>query len=337
MRHGAERDGSVAGRRCHRPPARRDRRPAGDGSLPETQRSLVDALAHLARRGRRGAANRIGARGGTFERVRRNPIRPVGEGIGRVLSATRAGRWAASCLVPPEVGGSRGGYRGGGRGGRHRLLRRTRSLHPLLPERLCRLPDPDTGQVRAASPPRPPPPGPGRLPLVAGVGALLGAILVYRVAPEAEGHGTDAAISAVHHNPRGVRFRAVIVKIVASALTIGSGGSGGREGPTGQISAGFGSLLARTLDLDPADARIAVRHGHRVGHRGHLRRTAGRRGAGRRDPLPRRLRPGRAVAELHRLRLSATSSSVPPRGTRPSSATTSTTTSPIRPGCCGSH
>ena len=81
---------------------------------------------------------------------------------------------------------------------------------------------------------------------------------MFRFAPEAEGHGTDAAISAVHHNPRGIRFRAVIVKIVASALTIGSGGSGGREGPTGQISAGFASLLARELDLSPADARIAV-------------------------------------------------------------------------------
>lgn len=106
--------------------------------------------------------------------------------------------------------------------------------------------------------------GPGRpwaLPLIAGGGALLGAILVFRVAPEAEGHGTDAAIAAVHHNPRGVRFRTVIVKIVASALTIGSGGSGGREGPTGQISAGFGSLLARVLELPPEDARVAVATG----------------------------------------------------------------------------
>lgn len=99
------------------------------------------------------------------------------------------------------------------------------------------------------------------LPLVAGTGALLGALLVYRFAPEAEGHGTDAAIAAVHHNPKGVRFRAVIVKIVASALTIGSGGSGGREGPTGQISAGFGSLLTRVLELEPSDGRIAVATG----------------------------------------------------------------------------
>lgn len=102
---------------------------------------------------------------------------------------------------------------------------------------------------------------PWALPLIAGVGALLGALLVYWVAPDAEGHGTDAAIDAVHRNPRGIRFRTVIVKIVASALTIGSGGSGGREGPTGQISAGFGSFLARFLDLTPSDARIAVASG----------------------------------------------------------------------------
>jgi chloride channel protein, CIC family len=99
---------------------------------------------------------------------------------------------------------------------------------------------------------------PWAIPPVVALGALLGALLVFRFAPEAEGHGTDAAISAVHHNPRGIRFRAVVVKIVASALTIGAGGSGGREGPTGQISAGFASLLARELDLGPADARIAV-------------------------------------------------------------------------------
>lgn len=99
------------------------------------------------------------------------------------------------------------------------------------------------------------------IPLITAVGALLGSILVTRFAPDAEGHGTDAAIAAVHHNPRGIRFRTVLVKIAASALTIGSGGSGGREGPTGQISAGFGSFLARFFDLSPSDGRIAVSAG----------------------------------------------------------------------------
>lgn len=99
---------------------------------------------------------------------------------------------------------------------------------------------------------------PWALPLVVGLGGLISGVLVFGLAPEAEGHGTDAAISAVHHDPRGIRARVSFVKIIASAITIGSGGSAGREGPTAQISAGFGSMLARWLDLTPADARIAV-------------------------------------------------------------------------------
>jgi H+/Cl- antiporter ClcA/CBS domain-containing protein len=99
---------------------------------------------------------------------------------------------------------------------------------------------------------------PWALPLIVGVGGLISGFLVFGLAPEAEGHGTDAAISAVHHDPRGIRGRVAFVKIVASAITIGSGGSAGREGPTAQISAGFGSMLARWLDLTPQDARIAV-------------------------------------------------------------------------------
>lgn len=96
------------------------------------------------------------------------------------------------------------------------------------------------------------------IPLVVCGGAVISAMLVTRWAPEAAGHGTDAAIEAYHRDPRSIRVRAVIVKMASSALTIGSGGSAGREGPTAQISAGFGSLLTRWLNL-PADVgRIAV-------------------------------------------------------------------------------
>lgn len=102
---------------------------------------------------------------------------------------------------------------------------------------------------------------PWAVPLVVGLGGLLSGMLVERFAPEAEGHGTDTAIDAVHRNPRGMRARASLVKIVASAVTIGSGGSAGREGPTAQISAGFASMLARRLDLTPTDARIALTAG----------------------------------------------------------------------------
>jgi H+/Cl- antiporter ClcA/CBS domain-containing protein len=106
---------------------------------------------------------------------------------------------------------------------------------------------------------------PWAIPLVVALGGLIAGIIVFRLAPEAEGHGTDAAIAAFHHGARRIRARIPLVKLLASAITIGSGGSGGREGPTAQIGAGFGSWLARVLDLDARDARIAVACGMGAG------------------------------------------------------------------------
>jgi chloride channel protein, CIC family len=106
---------------------------------------------------------------------------------------------------------------------------------------------------------------PWALPLSVGLGGLISGIIVFRLAPEAEGHGTDAAIAAFHRGARRIRGRIPAVKLVASAITIGSGGSGGREGPTAQIGAGFGSFLGRFLDLDARDARIAVASGIAAG------------------------------------------------------------------------
>lgn len=98
------------------------------------------------------------------------------------------------------------------------------------------------------------------LPLITGGGGLVAGIIVFSLAPEAEGHGTDAAIHAFHEG-KAVRARIPLVKLVASAITIGSGGSAGREGPAAQISAGFGSLLATLLRLDIQDRRIALATG----------------------------------------------------------------------------
>lgn len=102
---------------------------------------------------------------------------------------------------------------------------------------------------------------PWAIPLTVGLGGLLSGLVVFGLAPEAEGHGTDSAIDAVHHNPKGIRARVSAVKILASALTIGSGGSGGREGPTGQISAGFASLLSAKAGLSDETARLGVAAG----------------------------------------------------------------------------
>jgi CIC family chloride channel protein len=96
------------------------------------------------------------------------------------------------------------------------------------------------------------------LPMVPTVGGLLSGLIVFGLAPEAEGHGTDAAIDAFHNKKGEIRSRTPIVKLIASAITIGSGGSAGREGPTAQIGAGFGSFIGKKLHLSLHDRRIAL-------------------------------------------------------------------------------
>ena len=96
------------------------------------------------------------------------------------------------------------------------------------------------------------------IPIVAAVGGLIVGVLIYKLAPEAEGHGTDEAIAAFHRKDGIIRKRVPVVKAIASAFTIGSGGSGGREGPTAQIAAGFGSFIGGILKLPVRDRRIAV-------------------------------------------------------------------------------
>ncbi|HEY4328820.1 MAG TPA: chloride channel protein, partial [Phycisphaerae bacterium] len=81
------------------------------------------------------------------------------------------------------------------------------------------------------------------------IGGLLSGVIVYSFAPEAEGHGTDSAIDAYHNKAGNIRPRVPIIKIITSAITLGTGGSGGREGPIAQIGAGFGSFLGKLLRL----------------------------------------------------------------------------------------
>ena len=93
------------------------------------------------------------------------------------------------------------------------------------------------------------------------LGGILSGWLVYTFAPEAEGHGTDAAINAYHNKGGFIRSRVPIIKTIASSITLTTGGSGGREGPIAQIGAGFGSFLATTLKLSDRERRIMMAAG----------------------------------------------------------------------------
>jgi len=101
--------------------------------------------------------------------------------------------------------------------------------------------------------------------LLPAFGGILSGWLVYTFAPEAEGHGTDAAINAYHNAGGLIRARVPIIKTIASAITLTSGGSGGREGPIAQIGAGFGSFLATKLKLSRRERRIMMAAGVAAG------------------------------------------------------------------------
>lgn len=102
---------------------------------------------------------------------------------------------------------------------------------------------------------------PWLIPLITGLGGLLVGLITTKFSPESEGHGTDAVIDAYHHKSGNIRTRVPLVKAVASSITIGSGGSGGTEGPSGQIAAGFGSLIGKLFKLNEDERRIAVAAG----------------------------------------------------------------------------
>jgi CIC family chloride channel protein len=93
---------------------------------------------------------------------------------------------------------------------------------------------------------------------VPALGGLISGLIVFRFAPEAEGHGTDAMIDSFHRKKGMIRKRVPFIKTIASAITIGSGGSAGKEGPIAQIGAGFASYVSSLLKMEDRDRRIMV-------------------------------------------------------------------------------
>jgi CIC family chloride channel protein len=73
--------------------------------------------------------------------------------------------------------------------------------------------------------------------------------LVRNFAPEAKGHGVPEVMDAIYYKRGVIRPAVVLIKALASAITIGSGGSVGREGPIIQMGAAFGSSLSQWLRL----------------------------------------------------------------------------------------
>jgi CIC family chloride channel protein len=85
--------------------------------------------------------------------------------------------------------------------------------------------------------------------LIPALGGLLVGPLVHFVAPEAKGHGVPEVLTAITTGGGRIRPVVVLVKALGSAITIGSGGSVGREGPIVQIGAALGSTIGQAFKL----------------------------------------------------------------------------------------
>ncbi len=90
------------------------------------------------------------------------------------------------------------------------------------------------------------------------LGGLIYGPLVSRFAPEARGHGVPEVMYAVHRRGGRMRPQVPIVKSLASAICIGSGGSVGREGPIVQIGSALGSVLGQAIKLPERQLRLLV-------------------------------------------------------------------------------
>ena len=100
--------------------------------------------------------------------------------------------------------------------------------------------------------------GPWFVLLAPVVGGLVYGPLVARFAPEARGHGVPEVMLAVNRLGGRIRPQVPVVKSLASALCIGSGGSVGREGPIVQIGSALGSVIGQLTRVSESQLRLLV-------------------------------------------------------------------------------
>lgn len=90
------------------------------------------------------------------------------------------------------------------------------------------------------------------------IALFISVIIVKYLAPEAEGHGTEKVIEAIHKRSGKINPLVVPIKLIATVITISAGGSAGKEGPCAQIGSGLSSIFADIFRFDDSDRRKLV-------------------------------------------------------------------------------
>lgn len=101
--------------------------------------------------------------------------------------------------------------------------------------------------------------------IVPALGGIIVGFITQNVSIETKGHGIPEIIDAVSMKRAQIGFRVPIAKMIASAITLGVGGSAGREGPIAQISGGFGSNLGKIFHLTTDEKRDLILSGVAAG------------------------------------------------------------------------
>jgi len=87
---------------------------------------------------------------------------------------------------------------------------------------------------------------------------FVSALFIKYLAPDAEGHGTEKVIEAIHKRAGKIPALVVPVKLLATIITLAAGGSAGKEGPCAQIGAGLTSLFSDLMRFDDHDRKKMV-------------------------------------------------------------------------------
>ncbi len=90
------------------------------------------------------------------------------------------------------------------------------------------------------------------------LGLMFSAWLTTRVSPEAQGHGTERVVQAIHQRDGLINARVIPTKLLATIVTIASGGSVGNIGPCAQIGSGLCSALSVMFRFDDIDRKRLV-------------------------------------------------------------------------------
>ena len=107
------------------------------------------------------------------------------------------------------------------------------------------------------------------------IGGLIVGPIIYKWASEAWGHGVPEVMEALRSRGGKIRTRVALVKILASSITIGSGGSAGREGPIAQIGASISSVVGQAFHLDSRSLKLLVIAGASAGISGTFKAPIG--------------------------------------------------------------